>query len=124
MRKLLWPGVILAFVGAGQSAEVGKVGQEVIESIQAEGEANVVIALVKPPALLAAHIDLPALNSEIASLRGQVLSSLDTSEYRERYRYQSIPALAGRLTETGLAKLIANPNVVRIDLDIGGTGSR
>ena len=123
MRKLLWPGVVLAFVGAGQSAQVEKVGQEVIAAVQSDGKANVVIALVKPPALRAAQIDLPALNSEIASLQDQVLSELDTSEYRERYRYQSIPALAGRLTETGLAKLMANPNVVRIDLDIGGTGS-
>jgi len=124
MRRLRWPGVFLAFVGAGQSAQVEKVGQEVIAALQSDGEANVVIALVKPPALRAAQIDLLALNSEIASLQGQVLSVLDTSEYRERYQYQSIPALAGRLTETGLAKLIANPNVVRIDLDIGGSGSR
>ena len=104
MRKFLWPGVVLAFVTFAQSAQVEKVGQDVIEAIQSEGGANVVIALVKPASLMAARIDLPTLNSEIASLQDQVLSRLDTSEYRGRYWYQSVPALAGRVTETGLAR--------------------
>jgi subtilisin family serine protease len=47
---------------------------------------------------------------------------LDPSDFRVRHKYQAVPALAGKVTETGLSKLVANPNVLRIDLDVGGTG--
>ena len=52
-------------------------------------------------------------------LRTQVLSALNPSDFKERHVYRSLPALAGRVTEAGLEKLVANPNVVRIDLDVG-----
>lgn len=107
---------------SGQAAQVEKVGQDVIEAIQSDGGANVVIALVKPQSIQTPQIDLDTLHEEVNNLQDQVLSTLDTSEYRERYRYQSIPALAGRITAAGLAKLVADPNVLRIDLDLRGAG--
>lgn len=107
------------------NVSVLKVGQGVIEALQAEGGVNVVVLLVEPPSMSTSSIDLPSLKRDIASLQDDVLSSLDSSEFRVKLRYQAVPALAGRvLSEAGLTKLAANPNVVRIDLDVGGTGSQ
>lgn len=147
MRKVLSLGVVLALVALGTvvvlalpflaheasrptvaqagppSPENGKVGEGVIEALQREGEANVVVALVEPPSAGAPQIVLPTLRSEIGSLQRGVLSQLAPSDFGTKQAYRAIPALAGTVTNAGLAKLLANPNVVRIDLDVGGTGS-
>jgi hypothetical protein len=100
-----------------------KVGPEVIEAVQTEGQANVMIMLTEPPSRRAPRIDLSIVKQEIAQLQDQVLSTLDSQDFQGKQRYQAIPALAGKVTKTGLAKLVAHPNVVKIDLDVGGTGS-
>ena len=123
MKNLLWLGILLGFVGVRLASAQEKVGQGVIEILQREGGANVVIALVEPPSMRASQIDLPILRSEIASLQAQLLSTLYASDYRERHRFRAVPALAGWVSSAGLAKLVGNPNVVKIDLDVGGTGS-
>ena len=105
--------------------QIQKVGQGVLETLQAEGEVNVVIALTEPPSMNASPFDLPTVKREIADLQDEVLSSLTPSDYCEKLRYQAVPALAGKiLSEAGLAKLVANPKVVRIDLDVGGSGNQ
>jgi hypothetical protein len=122
MRNFLWLGVVLGFVSIRLASAGEKVSQGVIEALRREGGANVVVALVEPLSMRAPRIDLPTLRSEIASMRSQVLSTLDPTDYRERHRYEAIPSLAIWVTKAGLAKLIAHPKVVRIDLDVGGTG--
>ncbi len=107
MGKSLWLGIVLVFSGVAQGAQTGKVGQEVLEAIEAEGEANVVVALAKTPSWIPPHIlaqesgvprdtpDLSRLRREMTSLRTQVLSELYSSEFRERHQYHFLPALAG-----------------------------
>ncbi len=56
MRKSLWLGMVLVYSGIAQGAQTGKVGQDVLEAIEAKGEANVVIALAKPPSWIPPHI--------------------------------------------------------------------
>ena len=56
MRKSLWLGMVLVFSGVLQGAQTGKVGQDVLAAIAAEGEANVVVALAKPPSWIPPHI--------------------------------------------------------------------
>lgn len=101
-----------------------KIGEGVIETLQAEGEVFVIIALVEPTSMKAPQRNLSILRDEIARLQDQVLASVDASDFNVVYRYEAVPALTGRVTETGLAKLIASANVVRIDLDVGGSGSQ
>jgi subtilisin family serine protease len=101
-----------------------KIGSDVIETLQLEGKARVVVALVGPFSLNAQPFDLNKTRNEIASLQDSVLSSVDSSDFAVSHQYQAVPALAGTLlTESGLYKLAANPYVSKIDLDVGGTGS-
>lgn len=123
MRNFLWLGVALGFISSGLASADDKVGQGVIEALKKQGGANVVIALVEPPSMGVPQIDLPTLRSEISSLQSQVLSALSPSDYRERHRYETVPSLAIWVSKTGLAKLVAHPKVVRIDLDVGGIGA-
>ncbi len=120
----LWP------VGVqSQQIDNYKIGEGVLETLQAEGEVNVVIAIKEPLSVAAFNsrapqVSLATLRNDIAELQGGVLSSLEVSDYVEKFTYKAIPALALKImTESGLAKLAENPNVVRIDLDVGGTGS-
>ena len=116
----LSPG--LALVASAQSADE-KVGQALINALQARQEVPVMIALSEPPALGAAHIDLDDVRSEVASIQDAVLSTLEPFDFRLKFRYEAVPALAGQVTQAGLNKLVAHPDVRRIDLDVGGTGA-
>ncbi len=101
-----------------------KVGPGVIEALHTAGEARIVIALVDYQATTLQRNDLANLRREVSSTQDDVLSALDVTDFRTEHRYQAVPALSGTLlTETGLTKLVQNPDVVRIDLDVGGTGS-
>ncbi len=101
-----------------------KIGSDVVESLQLEGEARVVIALAEPLSLNTRPLNLDKVSSEISIIQDAVLSSVDSSDFVITHKYQSVPALAGKLlTETGLYRLAANPYVTKIDLDVGGTGS-
>jgi subtilisin family serine protease len=131
MRRMILVSLIallgLALLAYGTSrptaAQAGEVGEGVTDAIQTDGYANVVIALKEPPSAKAPVIVLPTLTSEIASVQDAVLSALAPSDLIVKHQYEAVPALAGRVTEAGLANLVADPNVLRIDLDIGGTAS-
>jgi subtilisin family serine protease len=100
-----------------------KIGPGVIEALRAEGEAMVIVALVAPPSLQARQINLPRLRQGVSTLQNGALSVLNAGEFRTKYKYSTVPALAGTLSsEAGLLKLAAHPNVARIDLDMGGKG--
>ncbi len=101
-----------------------KIGPGVIEALQTENEAKVVIALLDSQAMKLQRNDLTNLRREVAVVQDSVLSSLDVADFHTKHKYQAIPALSGTLlTEAGLTKLMQNRNVVRIDMDVGGTGS-
>jgi subtilisin family serine protease len=102
----------------------GKVGQDVLPALRAQGQAHVMVALRPPRSSATALADLSALRRDVASLQEGVLSQVDASGYRSRHRYRAVPALAGTLlSEAALYALAGHPDVVRIDLDVGGTGS-
>lgn len=101
-----------------------KIGPGVLRTIQKEGESQVVIALKTTPAMAAAKRNIPILKNEVAKVQSRVLASLTRSEYKGKHRYETVSGLAGTLrSETALYKIASNPNVIKIDLDIGGTGT-
>jgi subtilisin family serine protease len=114
------------------AAQSVKIGPGVAEELAANGAANVMIALAQPQSLQGLNTaspdrgvrpNLAALKSEIATLQRGVLSSIENIGYRPRFTYSAVPALAGRITSDAAMKALANhPNVMRVDLDVGGSG--
>lgn len=101
-----------------------KIGPGVVETLRLDGEVRVVIALVEPSSAGMKSLNLNKVRNDISILQDAVISSLDSSDFSITHKYQAVPALSGNLiTESGLYKLAANPYVVKIDLDVGGTGS-
>lgn len=122
--------IVLASGALQPAGAQDKVCPGVREALRKEGEAYVMIALKKPPSLMALKqspsqgVDLTSLAREVASMQADVLANLSASEYRGQYKYSHIPGLAGTiLSEAGLEKLVANPNVVKIGLVLTGSGS-
>jgi subtilisin family serine protease len=56
----------------------------------------------------------------VAALQRSVLSRLSRTDFETTALWSEIPAFAGRVTKSGVAKLAADPRVVRIDVDQGG----
>ncbi len=101
-----------------------KTGYGVIESISLDRGAAIMVALEEPAMISKSPASRERFRQEISQLQEEVLSGLDPGDFELRLRFQSVPALAGRVfTAAGLARLTANPRVVRIDLDVGGTGA-
>ena len=126
--------VIAAFIASGgpidqhisvapAQAMEEKAGMGLIVSLQTRQEVPVMVALKEPLALAERPTDLRAVRRQVASEQDAVLSSLEPSDFKLRLRYEAVPALAGLVTASGLGKLVADVNVRRIDLDVGGTGA-
>lgn len=99
------------------------VGPGVAAAVQDEGAADVMIMLADPVVMTAPLTDVATLSAQVASLQQIVLAGIAPADFQERHRFRTIPALAGRITTSALAALRTHPNVVRIDLDVGGSGS-
>ncbi|MGH7577673.1 MAG: hypothetical protein ACREM1_21445 [Longimicrobiales bacterium] len=98
---------------------------DVLRVLRAEGEVPVVVALTEPAGYGDQGVDMDRIRAEIARTQADVLASLDTTDYRSRTLFASIPAMAGVvLSERGLEQLLANPHVERVDVDPEGTGTR
>jgi subtilisin family serine protease len=100
-----------------------KIGVNVVEALNGEGEAFVVVALVPPPAAQTQPIDLAVLMAEIGEAQSRVLAGVGTADFAVKDTFQAVPALTGFLrSESGLSQLAAHPEVMGIDLDVGGQG--
>jgi hypothetical protein len=97
-----------------------EIGGDVVMTLEATGEAHVMIALQLSGAG-AGTVD--ERSAEIARAQERVLDAVDAPDYRNRVRFETVPALAGTLyTHRGLEILAKHPDVRRIDLDHGGGG--
>lgn len=115
--------LVIASAAPASAQGTSQVGDDVVEAIRTRGEARVVIALAEPRSLRMANPDLARAQVEIDRLQDRVLAAVGAADFQLKQRYQLVPALAGSvLSEAGLLRLAAQPEVVRIDLDVGGTG--
>lgn len=94
----------------GQSA-----GSQVYEALRTAPRVRVVIALREPQAP-ATSLALRA--GEVDHLERAVLGGLGPEEFRITHRFVSFPALAGELSAAGVEKLLRDPDVLRVDLDV------
>jgi hypothetical protein len=126
LRLTIVSGLTVLVAGCrifGGAAEV-EPNPEVLEALREDGEAQVVVALVPPPGYDEGGPVTAAQMEAIARLQDEVLGSLDAADFRLRLRFEAVPALAGTiLTERGLRVLSSHPDVVRVDLDVGGGGA-
>lgn len=99
--------------GSGDS----KVRPEVLEALNQQADAPVIVSLREPVALKATPLEITAVRRQVAALQDHVLSSLAPGEFRLTYRYEATPALAGSVSPSGLIKLASHPDVVAVSLD-------
>ncbi len=81
-----------------------------------QSQVRVIVGLFEPEAVRSttdwnSKTSLATLQSAIKTKQNAVLSTLTTSEFTLRYKYDNIAAFSGSITEAGLDKLIANNNV-------------
>jgi subtilisin family serine protease len=103
-----------------QSADEIKVQPDVRAAVTAQSTTQVLVQLRKPSALTAGKPDVARARPQVAAEQAQVLAGVAPADFQVIYRYQTLPALAGRVSEKGLAELSASPDVEQITID--GTG--
>jgi subtilisin family serine protease len=107
--------------GASGAADLvaAKVGAPVSTSLARQPWARVIVALRwSGRSLAAAGLG----ERRVAALQRSVLARLSRSDFQETAVWREIPGFAGRVSRSGVAKLAADPRVVRVDLDSGGHG--
>lgn len=109
----LWamPFVLALAVAPGE-----KTGRPVLEQLGLVQRVRVIVALESAPA--SAPVNREALARDV----DQILAGLPASEFDLRRRFVTVAAFAGDATRAGVAALEADPRVLRIDLDEGGSG--
>jgi subtilisin family serine protease len=110
---------LLLVPSAAPTALAGEIGPAVRERIAAAGRARVVI-------LFQDGADPGTLRPESAfPSRARVLARLAASEFEPLAlpAWRRVPAAAGWITAAGLARLAADPDVLRVDLDLPGGGN-
>jgi subtilisin family serine protease len=112
---------VLSIGGRLAWCQTEKVGADVYARLAAAGRVRVLIFLASPSALRNGG-PLKAMQT-VSLAQDAILSDLSSRDFRLKRRYQTIPALAGEVSEAGLQRLVALPGVLRVDLDEGGTGS-
>jgi hypothetical protein len=93
-------------------------GSEVVQALQSTGSARVIVAL-RPQS----GGDPGERSRRLESAQTRVLARLAPHEFAIAHRYKAVSALSGTISAAGLAKLLASPDVLRVDLDQGGSGS-
>lgn len=117
--------LVMALGCHARGAQDMKAALEVREALRTNGMAHVLVALEPPPGFGEPAADTERLAAAIAAVQDRVIAALDTADFRVRQQFRNVPALAGTVrTERGLAILSGHPAVVRIDLDLGGGGTR
>lgn len=102
----------------GPAARAGSevAGASLVASLSEQARARVLIALREPQTPPG---DLALRAAEIVDTRRGVLARLGGG-FRLTEQWDTIPAVAGDLTPEGLRRALADPDVAKVDLDIGG----
>lgn len=116
---------LLCMFSSATSASGQVVAPEVSQALEKTARVPVVIALrgpTSPPIDSYSPRQLTSKMTAIAATRNKVLARLSSTDFTLTHEWEAISAVAGQVTSSGLAKLLADPDVLRVDLDTGGTG--
>ena len=93
--------------------------QTIYSQINSTGSAKVIVSLFEPTEAQTINWSSPAsvtsMRNQVATLQNQVLSTLNASEFTLRHKLTNVAVFSGQITQTGLNKLMANPNVAHIE---------
>lgn len=110
--------VLLLATPAGAGAPDERVGREVTERLSIVEWAPVVVAL-RPP--LVASSDDFLWRYEVRASQDRVLEALDGADLDLLFRWSTIPGFAARVRRGAIAVLASHPDVLEVDLDVGGS---
>ncbi|MBR9691260.1 S8 family serine peptidase, partial [Candidatus Woesearchaeota archaeon] len=103
--------------------EFTKIEQEVIETVEREKRAKVIVILKKSDKPKAAFTTsakkqrIITIKQEVKSRQNKVLSNINAKDFELKHKYETTSALSGFVTQTGIEKLEADPDVERVILD-------
>lgn len=97
-----------------------KVGAEALRAAHERGGARVIVMLAEPDV---AASSLSSRRARIASLQQHVLDALAGSGFELRSRWRTIPGFSATVGQRALAILASDPDVRRVDLDVGGSAN-
>jgi subtilisin family serine protease len=100
---------------AGEEGSARNAISEEVEAAAAAGQSPRVIIFLDLPE--AAQGNPARQKEEVAHAQQRVLAALTGQEFVTRWRFETVPALAGEISASGLAKLAELPGVLRVDLD-------
>jgi subtilisin family serine protease len=92
-----------------------KAGSAVYAALARGTTARVIVALRAPQAGVG---EMTRRLAEVEATRENVLAGLPPSEFRVMQSWDTISAVAGDVTAAGLARLVADPEVLKIDVDV------
>jgi subtilisin family serine protease len=117
-RAALLPLALLTAASSAQESRASFIGPGVESALRA-GRAPVVIMLRNSAG---PHADIATATAASQTVQARVLARLGAEGFAPRYRLRAIAALVGDLTPAGLARLARDPDVLRVDLDVPGSG--
>ncbi len=109
---------LFAVSGREPVARTAEAGSDLHAALQQRPRVNVIIKLREPSTPVSS---LSRRIEEIQATQEGVLVGLDPDDFRPTYRWAAISGLAGELSQNGLSKLLRDPDVERVDLDVSGT---
>ena len=122
IRVGILAGAAVIFSGVASAAgpaESVVIGPAVVEQLRAAESVRVLIYMEVAPS---SADDVDALKDRAREAQDSILEHLGADGFTVKRRFETIPALAGDLTATGLRRLGVMPGIVRVDLDEGGMG--
>lgn len=98
------------------------VSRRLVTALEEHRTAPAIVVLRSPRESASPKVDLRRLRTRIDLVQSDVLAQLDQHDFELLHKYDFVPGLAGRLSRSGLRKLLRHPEVVGIDLDHQGVG--
>lgn len=100
-----------------------RVGTSVLDELDAGERVRVLVAFAVENPVDERGLRSKAAQGAIASRRGSVLSGLAPDDVAVVHRYTTVNAFAAEVTLSGLLGLLGHPDVVHVEIDVGGSGA-
>lgn len=119
-RALLLP-VFASVLCAGTAANAAVIGNDVYKALEKAPQVRVMVSFNPGvPADFSTPQAKALFDAAVQTIVNDLLGRFLPGEFTLLRRFQTVNALAGNVTLAGIARLKADPRIVRVDLDLGG----